>query len=157
MSLLGEDDARFLAAALVSRAGGYLRNPIRQPYVTCAVCTTPVDQYWLCYQCSRAEPDGVADATAFLTYAVSGYQSGYVMRGYKAQQPVGEHVNIVAMLVWLALSMHQHCPARLGGHASDPLAPKPGSSPPPTSSVRVTSTRRISLRTVNSLAARMCS
>ena len=57
----------------------------------------------------------MAHATAFLTYAVSGYQSGYVMRGYKAQQPVGEHVNIVAMLVWLALSMHQHCPARLGG------------------------------------------
>jgi hypothetical protein len=37
------------------------------------------------------------------------------MRAYKAQQPVDEHVMIVAMLVWLALSMHQHCPARLGG------------------------------------------
>ena len=59
MSLLGENDAQFLAAALVSRAGGYLRNPIRQPYVTCAVCTTPVDQYRL-MPLSAAAPNPAA-------------------------------------------------------------------------------------------------
>jgi predicted amidophosphoribosyltransferase len=116
MSLLDDADARRLTAALVSRAGGYLRNPIRQPYVTCAVCTTPVNQYQLCYKCSgQSGYAGLADATAFLTYAVAGQQSGYVMRGYKAQQPVDEHVMILAMLVWLALSIHQVCPARLAG------------------------------------------
>jgi hypothetical protein len=73
MSLLDDADARRLTAALVSRAGGYLRNPIRQPYVTCAVCTTPVNQYRLCYKCSgQSGYAGLADATAFLTYAVAG-------------------------------------------------------------------------------------
>ena len=116
MSLLDEATEARLAAALVSRAGGYLRNPIRQDHVTCAVCATPVDDYLRCFQCnSNAVFTGLADATAFLTYAVGGRQSGYVMRGYKAQQPVKEHVSIVIMLVLLALSKHEYCPAALGG------------------------------------------
>jgi hypothetical protein len=58
---------------------------------------------------------GLADATAFLTYAVAGQQSGYVMRGYKATRPVDEHVAIVAMLLLLALSLHAPCPEALTG------------------------------------------
>lgn len=105
-----------LTTALVARAGGYLRNPIRQSHVTCAVCTTPVDDYWQCFQCgNQAIYNGLADATAFLTYAVGGQQSGYVMRGYKAQRPVNEHVSIVIMLLLLALSLHERCPVALCG------------------------------------------
>jgi predicted amidophosphoribosyltransferase len=105
-----------LTTALVSRAGGYLRNPVRQDRVTCAACATPVAGYELCYRCNEHRScSGLADATAFLTYAVAGQQSGYVMRGYKAQQHVSEHIAIVAMLILLALSIHEHCPAALAG------------------------------------------
>jgi hypothetical protein len=125
-----------LTAALVSRAGGYLRNPVRQPRVTCAVCTTPVDGYEYCFRCNGHRfYAGLADATAFLTYAVAGQQSGYVMRGYKAQRPVNEHVSIVAMMMLLALSSHEHCPSILAGMAvthwsTVPSLPaKPGEHP----------------------------
>ena len=134
--MLDEAAVAQLTKALVSRAGGYLRNPVRQDRVTCTVCTTPVDEYRRCFQCnSQAVYTGLADATAFLTYAVGGQQSGYVMRGYKAQRPVNEHVSIVIMLVLLALSIHEHCPAALGGTlvthwATVPCLPaKPGEHP----------------------------
>jgi hypothetical protein len=105
-----------LSAALVSATGGYLRNPIRQYGVTCAVCTTPSPGYERCRRCERQRAHaGLADRTAFLAYAVAGHQSGYVMRGYKAQQPVEEHVTIVAMLVLLGLAIHARCPAALAG------------------------------------------
>lgn len=116
MSTLDQAAEKRLTAALVSRAGGYLRNPVRQPRVTCAVCTTPVDGYEYCLPCNRHRAyRGLADATAFLTYTVAGHQSGYVMRGYKAQRPVNEHVAIVLMMMLLGLSRHESCPAVLGG------------------------------------------
>jgi predicted amidophosphoribosyltransferase len=112
--MLDQEAVARLTAALVSRAGGYLRNPVRQAGVTCAVCTTPVVGYEFCFQCSRHRAfDGLADAVAFLTYAVAGQQSGYVMRGYKARRPVDEHVAIVTLLVLLALSTHWSCPGVL--------------------------------------------
>jgi hypothetical protein len=114
--MLDQKTVKRLTAALVSRAGGYLRNPVRQDRVTCAVCTTPVAGYERCFRCNgHRGHSGLADATAFLTYAVAGQQSGYVMRGYKATRPVDEHVAIVVMLVLLALSMHAQCPEILTG------------------------------------------
>jgi hypothetical protein len=104
-----------LSAALVARAGGYLRNPVRRGGVTCAVCTTPVARYERCYQCEHRDHAGFADGVAFLTYAVAGQQSGYVMRGYKARPPLGEHRTIVMLLVLLALSRHADCPGTLAG------------------------------------------
>lgn len=101
-------------SALVSQAGGYLRNPIREPLVTCSVCTTPVERYSRCYACNRHRAyAGLADAVAPLTYAMAGTQSGYLMRGYKGQPPIAEHVQIVALLGLLALSKHADCAARL--------------------------------------------
>lgn len=106
-----------LSAALVSMAGGYLRNPVRQTDVTCSVCTTPSPGYNLCYpcrqQCSRGLP--TADVVAPLTYAVGGRQSGYVMRGYKADKPVDEHRQVVFLLCYLACSTHLACCAALMG------------------------------------------
>jgi predicted amidophosphoribosyltransferase len=125
-----------LSAALVSRAGGYLRNPVRQSRVTCAVCTTPAAGYECCFACRQHRAcEGLADATAFLTYAVAGQQSGYVMRGYKARQSPQEHRAIVALLVVLGLSQHADCPRVLAGSpvthwASVPSLPaKPGEHP----------------------------
>jgi hypothetical protein len=102
-----------LSAALVARAGGYLRNTVRQDLVTCAVCATPVTGFRLCYQCQRQRGRaGLADATGFLTYAVAGRQSGYVMQGYKARPPMPEHRMIVALLVLLGLARHAGCTGR---------------------------------------------
>ena len=99
-----------LSAALVSSAGGYLRNPVRQELLTCAVCATPVTGFRLCYQCQRRRGrTGLADATGFLAYAVAGRQSGYVMQGYKARPPVPEHRTIVTLLVLLGLARHAAC------------------------------------------------
>ncbi len=99
-----------LSAALVASAGGYLRNPVRQELLTCAVCATPVTGFRLCYQCQRRRGRaGLADATGFLAYAVAGRQSGYVMQGYKARPLVPEHRTIVTLLVLLGLARHAGC------------------------------------------------
>ena len=124
-----------LSAALVSSAGGYLRNPVRQELLTCAVCATPVTGFRLCYQCQRRRGrTGLADATGFLAYAVAGRQSGYVMQGYKARPPVPEHRTIVTLLVLLGLDRHAGCAAPAGAPvthwATVPSLPaRPGEHP----------------------------
>jgi len=113
--MAGPDAIARLSAALVATAGGYLRNPVRQELVTCAVCATPVAGFRLCYQCQRRRGrTGLADATGFLTYAVAGRQSGYVMQGYKARPPVPEHREIVTLLVLLGLARHAGCAVHAG-------------------------------------------
>lgn len=82
--MLDSQVERRLRAALITKAGGYLRNPMRRDGVTCAVCTTPVDgRYRHCYPCNQYRAHhGIADMVAPITYAIAGQQSGYVMRGY---------------------------------------------------------------------------
>jgi len=107
-----------LRSALVAKAGGYLHNPVRRGLVTCAVCTEPARGCELCSRCRRDRVQSrvpLADATAFLTYAVPGRQSGYVMRGYKARPPIGEHRTIVILLAVLGLTQHGSCAERLSG------------------------------------------
>jgi hypothetical protein len=125
-----------LRSALVSVGGGYLRNPIRQPGVTCADCATPVNGYQLCLRCKGHRAHiGLADAVAFLTYAVAGRKSGYVMRGYKAKPPVAEHRMVVGLLLLLSLQEHTACAGALAGTpvthwAAVPSLPaKPGEHP----------------------------
>lgn len=101
---------------LLAVGGGYLRNPVRIPRVTCADCTAPVDGYERCFMCSRFRNVAkVADATAFLTYAVHGEESGHLMRGYKASRPVEKHRLVVGLLLRLALDGHTKCAARIAG------------------------------------------
>jgi hypothetical protein len=126
-----------LRAALITTAGGYLRNPVRRDGVTCAICTTPVDgRFQLCYPCKQHRVHGgIADMIAPVTYAVAASQSGYVMRGYKARPRVDAHYGVVAMLTILALSKHAACSGVLAGApvthwASVPSLPtKPGEHP----------------------------
>jgi hypothetical protein len=107
-----------LSAALVARAGGYLRNPVCQEGVTCVVCARPITSFRHCYRCAEhRQQAGLADACGFLTYAVAGQQSGYVMRGYKAPRPLYEHRTIVALLLYLGLAGHAQCAAVLAGSA----------------------------------------
>jgi len=97
-------------------AGGYLRNPVRARQVTCADCLTPVDGYELCFACnSHHAREGLADAIAFLTYAIAGQKSGHVMRGYKAPAPITEHQQVVALLLLVALENHARCAEALAG------------------------------------------
>ena len=105
-----------LRTALVAKASGYLHNPVRSELVTCVVCADPAPGHQLCYRCRLNRSQSrvrLADATAFLIYAVSGRQSGYVMRGYKARPPIGEHRTIVALLAVLGLTRHSSCAERL--------------------------------------------
>lgn len=68
-----------LQAALVSEAGGYLRNPIREHLITCSVCTTPVDGYDRCTPCDRhQEPYASADRVFWVV------DNGSSHRGQKA-------------------------------------------------------------------------
>ncbi len=103
---------------LTAVGGGYLRNPVRASNATCADCATPVDGYGRCFTChSHHSQPGLADATAFLTYAVAGQKSGLVMRGYKARPPVAEHRQVVGLLLLVALEGHTQCIEALGGSA----------------------------------------
>jgi hypothetical protein len=103
-------------STLSTIAGGYLRNPVRIRRVTCADCLTPVDGYDLCFACrGHHARDGLADAVAFLTYAIAGMKSGHVMRGYKAPRPVTEHRQVVALLLLVALENHTSCAEILAG------------------------------------------
>lgn len=106
-----------LRATLTSIGGGYLRNPVRLRGITCTDCTTPVEGYRLCYPCKGHHIHaGLADATAFLTYAVAGEKSGYVMRGYKAKSAIGEHRMVVGLLViWLFMSTQDASVGSLAG------------------------------------------
>jgi hypothetical protein len=101
----------------VARAGGYLRNSVRRELETCAVCARPCSGSALYYPCRvHRGHAGLADATAFLTYAVAGRQSGHVMRGYKATpQPIGEHRMVVNLLVAVGLAGHGSCPSLVAG------------------------------------------
>lgn len=104
---------------LRTAAGGYFKNPIWIPMVTCSVCTTPVNGYPRCYPCSaQAGVAGrsLADGVGFLTYAMAGRQAGYVMRGYKATRSVPSHRVVVALALTVGLSLHSACVGRLRRH-----------------------------------------
>jgi hypothetical protein len=103
---------------LTAIGGGYLRNPVRARRITCTDCATPVDGYDQCFPCkSNRGQAGLADATAFLTYAVASQKSGLVMRGYKARPPVAEHRQVVGLLLLVALEGHTQCIETLAGSA----------------------------------------
>jgi hypothetical protein len=115
------DDDRFaeIRAALVLLAGGYLRNPIREPGVTCLVCTTPVERFERCFQCNEHQRQTalgrLADRVAPLVYAVGGTQSGRVLRGYKGNPPDLMHISIVRVMLLLGVTGHAHCAGALAG------------------------------------------
>lgn len=40
-------------ATLTALAGGYLRNPVRELWQTCADCVIPVNGYEICFTCNE--------------------------------------------------------------------------------------------------------
>lgn len=101
--------------ALISSAGGYLRNTIREKQVTCSVCCAPVEGYERCSSCNTHAQAGaaVADRVAPLVYAQKGAQTYRAMYGYKAPQPQGIHVDVVNSLLAMAVSGHMDCDLKL--------------------------------------------
>lgn len=100
---------------LVTRAGGYLRNVIREPGKTCQVCCTPVDGYQRCARCNgHWKHHGVrlADLVVPLSYAVNGQQSGLVLRQYKDTPRVEvrhRHSVTVSQTLFYGLVQHERC------------------------------------------------
>jgi hypothetical protein len=98
---------------LVRQAGGYLRNVIREPFVTCSVCGTPVDTYERCYGCNlHRQMVGVADLVAPLAYAIERTQSGILLRHYKddvSAEARAQHSHVIRRLVYLGIMKHQNC------------------------------------------------
>jgi hypothetical protein len=109
--------------ALVAAAGGYLRNVVRLPSVTCVVCTTPVDGFQRCWRCQQDHRVvGVADVVAPLTYAIGNTQSATLLRHYK-NDPVRkvreQHSLIINWLVFLGITLHERC---IGTRAGMPVS-----------------------------------
>ena len=105
--------------ALVQAVGGYLRNVIRQPEITCRVCAAPVGGFDRCWRCEQARHIvGVADVVVPLMYAIAGTPSGALVRDYK-NHPVRRvrerHSAVAKELVWLGISRHERCIGRATG------------------------------------------
>lgn len=122
MTAGGDDDTAAVARTLVRRAGGYLRNPVREAGVTCNVCTTPVDGFDRCFVCQNAyrATSGLADLVIPLAYGIQGAQSAFLLRQYK-DNPDGrvrqQHGLVVNWLLYLAILLHEGCIGRRVGRA----------------------------------------
>jgi hypothetical protein len=90
-----------------------LSNVVREPLRTCRVCATPVDGFDLCWRCrEHLRVGGVADLAAPLMYAIDTSESAALLREYK-NHPVRSvrqrRCSMIGELLWLAISLHQHC------------------------------------------------
>lgn len=107
------------ARLLVSQAGGYLRNVIREPFVTCRICGTPVQGYERCYRCRHDLSAGqAADIVAPLVYGIDGRQSGILLRHYKddiSGQARQQHGRVLRRLLYVGIVSHQGCIEKLVG------------------------------------------
>jgi hypothetical protein len=114
-------DTTQVRSELLRAAGGYLRNVIRQPKITCRVCAAPVRGFDRCWRCAQARRiAGVADVVAPLTYAVAGTPSAALVRDYKnhpARSVRERHGAVINWLVWLGITCHERCIGRAAGLA----------------------------------------
>ena len=107
-----------IAKILANRAGGYLHNTIREPLVTCEVCTLPVDGYPRCPQCRSLLHSGaaIADRVGTMVYAEEfGSQAYKLMRAYKSSAPTQDQLDTLAGLLAVGLAGHGACVWELAG------------------------------------------
>lgn len=109
-----------VAELVVEQAGNYLRNTIREPGVTCTMCSAPVDRAGtaLCGPCALHSQAGapLADRVASLIYAVEYDSQAYkLVRGYKADAPGPSMADMMSSLLAIALRGHGMCDIRLSG------------------------------------------
>jgi hypothetical protein len=105
--------------ALASAAGGFLHNPIRDPALTCAICTAPVDRFDRCWRCRHdARLGRLADLVVPLTYAIAGQPSAALVRDYKnhpLRRVRDPHRAIISSLLRLGITGHERCVAAAVG------------------------------------------
>ena len=112
-----EDSARLgrLSQWLVANAGGYLRNTLWVPEVTCGTCASPVEGYRRCFSCTDAErshPGRIADLVVPVFYGIQGWQSGYLMYNYKGLPPQQRLRQTLSIALHLSWNLHRDCVAR---------------------------------------------
>jgi hypothetical protein len=105
---------RTIRERLVAEMGGYLRNVIREPRVTCAVCATPIKPAFdLCVRCQLDQREfggDLADLVVPLCYGIRGRQSGYLMHSYKdLEAPARHNQTLLGVLLLSALDLHGGC------------------------------------------------
>ena len=105
---------------LVDRVGGYLRNTVRVPRLTCTTCTTPVTDYHRCLRCMRHQGTGMrlADVVAPVAYGGHNAQSARLLHGYKtsfAAAAADDRRATVLLLLFVALGRHLGCFAAADG------------------------------------------
>jgi hypothetical protein len=129
-SRLSDSGRRTIRDRLVAEVGGYLRNVVREPGVTCAVCTAPIKPaFELCLRCHRDQcqfGDDLADLVVPLCYAIRGGQSGYLMHSYKdLEAPARHNQTLLSVLLLAGLDLHGECIERRLGHHVDVWAVVP--------------------------------
>ena len=121
MSTPAVEPSRRGDTALVRAAGGYLRNVVRQPKITCRVCAAPVHGFDRCWRCEQARRiGGVADVVAPLSYAIAGTPSAALLRDYKnhpARSVRERHSAVINGLVRLGITRHERCIGAAAGQA----------------------------------------
>ncbi|SNS54656.1 hypothetical protein SAMN05421642_103231 [Rhodococcoides kyotonense] len=137
-------------AELVERAGGYLRNTVRDER-TCSTCTTLVyDGYAECYPCAHT-PSGRLDLVAPLVYGIEGTQSATLLRHYKDSPSAATRqrlTRVVRSLLFTGLVAHEACIAHVVGQpvsmrlAIPSLSNRPGDHPFVTMAADMRATRR---------------
>jgi hypothetical protein len=103
-----------VARELADRAGGYLRNVVRVPNLTCEVCGTPIEaQYTHCWRCNQHRYTlGIADLVVPLAYCIESQQSYEVFRGYKDNffaNVRAKHMWVLERLLFLGVVYHKRC------------------------------------------------
>lgn len=111
---LSADGRRTIRERLVTEAGGYLRNVVRQHQVTCEVCATPIrPEFELCLRCQRDRDEfggQLADLVVPLCYGIKNSQSGYLLYSYKdLEAPVRHNQILLSVLLLAGLDFHGVC------------------------------------------------
>jgi predicted amidophosphoribosyltransferase len=111
-------DPLVIGDILQTLAGGYLRNSLAVPGVTCTTCRGPTDDAQQCGPCrSEAQRHGasLADRVGVLTYAPDDGQAARAMYGYKQAHPLQEHRALAILMCHVGLRAHMDCLLRLTG------------------------------------------
>lgn len=95
---------------LTQHGAGFMVNTQYVPGDSCPRCKgIPKPPFTSCYPCNYDYPGVASDRVGILAYGVSGYQSGAVMRAYKAEYPGSTAVETVQFMLAYALIGHEPC------------------------------------------------
>src|SRR5699024_2592224 len=103
---------RALGTSLQTQDGGYLRNTIHEPKLTCEICSAPIQpEFRICMQCNRHRKSSrpLADRAGSLIYAVKGSQSYRTVQSYKGAHPAPGLTRVMNSLLALGLQGHMRC------------------------------------------------